>query len=301
MFNALNIYRFTGVIPFVSAGIARAQFNPCLPHDDKSVGWVPPRNEQHGALIESVNGHYILKLMIETKSVPASAIKKEVEKAADHIEQTTGRKPGKKERKALKEDAYAALLPSAFPRQSSVLVWVDHGAGLLMTDASSQGRNDEAITALVRAFDGLQIALVQTKITPLAAMTGWLSSQDKEEDNYIEHGFTVERSCELRSDDEEKSVVRFKNHNLDNDEVRKHVAEGKLPVKLALSYQGRIAFELDQAMTIKGIKYLEGVFDKRGDNEDSGFDADVTLATGELKPLIKDLIDALGGEVERAA
>lgn len=306
MFHALNIYRIvapiTHSITWMEDAISKFTFVPCAHTQDKSVGWVPPRGEKNGALVESVNGQRILKLMIETKSVPATAIKKKVEEEAARIEQNTGRKPGKKETKELKEDAYTALLPAAFPRQTAVLVWIDQDKGLLMTDASSQGRNDEAITALVRALDGLQIALVQTEISAGSIMSSWLLDGDKLS-SHDRFDFDIERSCELRSEDEEKSVVRFKNHNLDTDEVRKHITEGKHPVKLALSYKGRIGFELDLGMRLNKIKYLEGIFADGGtqDDKEGGFDADVALATSELAPMILDLIDALGGELTNPA
>jgi recombination associated protein RdgC len=301
MFKTLNIFRITsgwnqepdtGTMDDMADAMP---FTPCTATQDKSVGWVPPRGENHGALVESINGHSIMKLMIETKSVPSATVKKKAQEAADHIEATTGRKPGKKEMKELREDALTALLPQAFPKQTAVLVWFDFAAGLLMTDASSQGKSDEVITALVRTFDGLALAYVQTKTAPQAAMTEWLVATDTEYE--WPEGFAIERACELRSADEEKSVVKFNRHNLQNDVVRRHISEGKLPKWAAMSWEGRIGFVLTDTMQLKKIEYLEGVFEDRADDEESGFDADVALATGELRKLIPALVDALGGEV----
>mgnify|MGYP000738787608 CR=1 FL=1 len=111
--------------------------------------------------------------------------------------------------------------------------------------------------------------------------------------------FSVDRECELKSNDEEKSVVKFTRHNLLNDEIRHHVAQGKLPVKLALSWDGRVAFVLTEALQLKKVSFLEGVFDGTSAGKEDGFDADVAIATGELRSLIPDLIEALGGESER--
>lgn len=303
MFKALTIYRIgAGWTPELTAmeeALDAAKFVPCSPSQDKSVGWVPPRGEENGALVEAVGGQLILKLMIETKSVPSASVKAKAQEAADHIEATTDRKPGKKETKELREDALAALLPQAFPKQSAVWVWIDRAAGLLMTDASSQGKNDEVVTALVRAFDGLSLALLQTAVTPQSAMTAWLASTEPETD--WPEGFNVERACELRSADEEKSVVKFNRHHLLTDEVRKHITEGKLPASLALSWEGRVAFTLTEAMQLKKIAYLDGVFDDRPSDEESGFDTDVALATGELRKLIPALVSALGGEIDPGA
>ncbi len=297
MFKNVTIYRIApgwdATLEDMETALDAARFNPCGATQDKAVGWVEPRGEAHGPLVESVAGQRILKLRIETKGVPGSVVREKAQEAADHIEATTGRKPGKKETKALREDALLALLPQAFPRQMSVWVWIDLQNGWLVTDASSQGKLDEVVTALVRAFDGLAITLLQTQVTPQTVMTQWLSATTPDE---WPGGFAVERECELKSGDEEKSVVKFTRHNLATDEVRKHIAEGKLPTRLALSWEGRIGFTLTESLQLKKLAFLEGVFDDRADDGESGFDTDVALTTGELQKLIPELIEALGGE-----
>lgn len=301
MIKNATIYR-TGAgwnpdLAAMETALQAALFVPCGATQNKSVGWVSPRGEANGALVESIAGQRIMQLRIETKGVPGSVVRKKAQEAADHIEATIGRKPGKKETKALREEALLALLPQAFPKTVSVWVWVDPAAGLLVTDAASRAALDEVVTALVRAFDGLTLALLQTTISPQTALTQWLSAVYAED---IPGEFSIERACELRSGDEEKSVVKFNRHNLVTEEVRKHISEGKLPKWAAMSYAGRLSFVLDDCMRIKKITFLEGVFDGRPDEDADGFDADIALSTGELQKLIPDLVKALGGElVER--
>jgi recombination associated protein RdgC len=303
VFKNVTIYRIApgwdATLESMEAALDAARFVPCGASQDKSVGWAEPRGEEHGPLVESVNGQRILKLVIETKAVPGAVVKEKAQEAADHIEATTGRKPGKKETRELREDALQALLPQAFPRKGSVWVWIDMKNGLLVTDAGSQGKNDEVVTALVRAFDGLALTLLQTAMTPQTAMTQWLATTEPEAD--WPEGFNVERECELKSADEEKSAVKFTRHHLLTDEVRKHLAEGKLPTRLALSWEGRVGFTLTESMQLKKLAFLEGVFDDRPNDDESGFDTDVMLATGELSKLIPALIAALGGEIEPGA
>jgi len=130
-------------------------------------------------------------------------------------------------------------------------------------------------------------------------MTQWLATTEPEND--WPEGFNVERECELKSADEEKSAVKFTRHHLLTDEVRKHLAEGKLPTRLALSWEGRIGFTLTESLQLKKLAFLEGVFDDRPNDDESGFDTDVALATGELSKLIPALVEALGGEIEPGA
>lgn len=296
MFKNATIYRiapgWTPTLDAMDAALDAAAFVSCGPTQDKAVGWIPPRGEANGPMVESIAGQRILKLQIETKTVPPALVRKKAQEEADRIEAATGRKPGKKETKALREDALLALLPQAFPRVATVLVWVNLRNGWLVIDASSQGKSDDVVTALVRAFDSLALTLLQTKIAPQAGMVQWLSSDP----SYWPADISVERECELKSQDEERSTVKFNRHNLTIDAVRKHVTEGKLPTRLALSYADRVGFVLTESMALKKINFLDLALDEQPENDRSGFDADVALATGELQRLIPALVDALGGE-----
>jgi recombination associated protein RdgC len=298
LFKNIIVYRigpdWTATVEHMEAALEPARFVECGATQEKSIGWIEPRGEKNGALVESIGGQRILKLQIESKAVPGAVVKRKAQEQIEQIEKTTGRKPGKREIKEIREDALLGLLPMAFTKQSAVLVWIDLASRLLVTDAASQAKADEVITALVSALPGLPLTLVQTAVSPQVAMTQWLTAETPEE---WPLRLSVERECELKSNDEEKSVVKFTRHNLLNEEVRQHIAQGKLPVKLALSWDGRVGFVLTEALQLKKISFLEGVFDGTSAGKEDGFDADVAIATGELGRLIPDLFDALGGEM----
>ena len=282
----------------VEAAMDAARFVPCGASQEKAVGWLEPRGIAHGPLIEVIGGQWLFKLMMEMKVVPGSVVKRKVEEQVAHIEATTGRKPGKKEKKELGEDARLALMPMAFSKQSSVQVWVDPVAGLLITDAGSQAKADEVMTWLIKAVDGLAVSLINTQVSPAAAMATWLSTKEAPPD------FRVDRECELKAPDESKAVVRYTRHALDTDEVAQHIAMGKMPTRLALTWNDRVSFVLTEALQLKKITFLEGVFEGNtaspGDGKADNFDTDAAIATGELQGLIPDLIEALGGEMPSA-
>lgn len=298
MFKQISIFRLLAAwnptLDEMENAMGTQRFVPIQSTQTESVGWVEPRGESNGALVESVGGQRILRLRIESKSVPKAMVNKKAQEAADEIERTTARKPGKKETRALREDALLALLPQAFPKESSIHVWIDPERELLITDAGSQGAIDTLVSVLVRTFTNLQLNQLNTQMTPQTAMSGWLAATSNED---WPPDFSIERECELKSSDEEKSSVKFCRHHLATDEVRQHIAQGKRPTKLAMSYDGRISFMLTESMQIKKIEFLEGVFDAQDDKADKGFDSDVAIATGELRKLIPALVDALGGEL----
>lgn len=273
----------------VEEALAKAPFMECGATQEKSLGWVPPRGEQHGALAESVGGQWILRFMVESKVLPGSVLNRRVKEKAARIEQETGRKPGKKESKELKEEAKLDLLPMAFTKQGSMWVWIDTESRLLVLDTSSQGRADEVVSLLVESLPGLSVSLISTQTSPQASMAHWLATQEPPV------GFSIDRECELKSADEAKAVVRYARHPLDIEEIQAHIAAGKLPTKLALTWDDRVSFVLTEGLQLKKISFLDTVFEGQAP-DDQGFDTDVAIATGELTKLIPDLVEALGGE-----
>jgi len=75
--------------------LGAARFVECGASQAESSGWVEPRGEKHGPLVENVGGQWILKLCSETKAVPGGAVKSQLEARLDKIEQETGRRPKK--------------------------------------------------------------------------------------------------------------------------------------------------------------------------------------------------------------
>lgn len=311
MFKNLVVYRVSATagepweatLADVEAGLAKARFLPCAATQPVSAGWVSPRHGEQSAgepgaapLVESIGGQWLMRLMVEQKVLPSAVVKRRVEELAKQAEAATGRKPGKRQAKELKEEAVLALLPQAFTKQASVNIWLDPKAALLMVDAGSAKRAEEAATMLVKCLDGLALRLVQTTLSPAAAMTAWLAEGE------APSGFSVDRECELKSADEMKSVVRYARHPLDTDEVRAHVLTGgKQPTRLALTWKGKVSFVLTDALQIKKLSVDDGLFDAGSRHAgDEGFDADAAIATGELRQLIPDLVNALDGELAPA-
>ena len=295
VFKNMIVYRvgpeWSATVAQIEESLDSGRFVECGSTQEKSVGWCEPRGEANGPLVESVDGQLIFKLMIETRALPGTVVTRKAQERVAHIEATTGRKPGKKEIREIKDDVRFELLPMAFTKQVSVGIWIDPKAKLLVIDAASQARTDDVVTMLVKSVPGLTVTLFNTKVSPTAAMSEWLVSQE------VPAGFSVDRECELKASDESKAVVRYARHPLDTEEVRKHVQAGKLPTRLALTWNSRVSFVLTENLQIKKLAFLEVVFDNASTGKDDGFDADTAIATGELRKLLPDLVKALGGEM----
>lgn len=272
----------------VQAALEKMRFVPCAPTQPLSLGWVEPRGEPHAPLVEVVAGHWIMELRFEQKLLPSSVVRQRAEERAGQIEQATGRRPGKRQMKELKEEVTLDLLPQAFTRQAGVRVWIDTRARRMMLDAGSSARADAAVTALVKAIEGLAPMPLATLESPGAAMAAWLGEGEGPA------AFSIDRDCELKAPDESRAAVRYARHPLDTNEVRAHIAAGKRPTRLALTWRGRVSFALHDNGQLKRLALVDDVFESEAATP-GGFDADAAIATGEFAPLIDDLIEALGG------
>ena len=300
MFKNLMLYRieksWSKTTAQIEAGLAQMRFRDCGATQEKSVGWSEPRGEKHGMLVESVGGQLIMRLTMETKVLPASVVKRRADEKIEKIEETTDRKVSRMEKKDIREETLLDLLPKAFTRIANTTVWIDPAARLLVIDAAGQTRADEVVAALLHSLDGLVLTQVQTSASPATQMAAWLLSYE------APGRFDVDRECELKATDDSEGIVRYSKHTLNSEEVRKHIQNGKMVTKLALTWNGRVSFVLNDTLQVKKIKFMEGVLDggEATTPDEDRFDADVAIVTGELGKLIPELIEGLGGELEVA-
>jgi recombination associated protein RdgC len=295
MFKTFTLYRFDAPVDatevaFDEERLKAAEFVACGPSQPESHGWIPPRGEKHGALIENIGGQLMLRLRSESRKVPGSVVSRALEARLDKMEAETGRRPKGKHAKEIKDEVLRELLPRAFTSIGETLVWIDKASRQIVVGASGAAA-DKIITALSEAF-ALRIDLVQTQNGATTMMAHWLQEAPPT-------GFTVDRECKLAQPDSEKSRVAYSRHNLDSEEITEHLRQGKLVESLALTWGSRVSFVLTDKMHITKVKLLDVVFESnKGPDQSNGFDADVAITTGELSKMIADLIEAMGGPLK---
>lgn len=307
MFKSACFFRIADgfVLPELEAlerVLQKTRFVPCGPTQPESTGWVAPRGNKSKVLAEMVGGHLVLKLCTEKRAVPSSAVKSAVEEKIERYKTETGneRVPAKL-KKDFKEEVLLDLLPRAFSKRGTTLLWLNPEDRFLVVDAGSLAAADRVVSSLLAALlevpgagPALDLQLVNTQSSPSASMAHWLSTRE------APWHFTIDRDCELKSADEQKSVVRYARHTLDIDEVAQHIAAGKVPTQVAMTWNDRVSFVLTEAGQIRKLKVLDVVLKDAGDGggkDDDGFDTNAAILTGELSALIPDLLEALGGEM----
>ncbi len=295
MFKNAQIYRLPAPWAMTAAALADAlatnEFAPASSNELIRQGWAPPRGP--GApLVHEVAGQFLLHLKSEKKLLPATVINQVAKARAAEMEEAQGFAPGKKAMKELKERVADELVTRAFDIGSSIWTWIDPVNGWLVVDAASPSKADEVIKMLLKAVDRMPLESLRVQRSPVAVMTGWLEADD------APAGFTVDQDAVMRATGESKATVTYKCHTLDVDEVRRHIAAGKQCTRLAMTWDSKISFVLDESLAIKGIKALDVLTEKEisSKNDDEWFDSDFALMTGELSKMFADVVAALGGE-----
>ncbi|KAF1042592.1 MAG: Recombination-associated protein RdgC [Herbaspirillum frisingense] len=259
-------------------------------------GWVPPR--ENGPLVHAVNRQMLLKLSSEKKLLPSSVINQVTKARAAELEEQQGFPPGRKQTKELKEQVTDELLPRAFSVVRSTWVWIDPVNGWLLVDAGSPSKAEDVLKLLFKAVPKFPLETLRTTMSPVAAMTDWLASDEAPE------GFTVDQDTELRSTAESKATVRYVRHSLEASDVGRHIEAGKQCTRLALTWADKISFTLTAALTLKKIALLDVLkedADKIGKNDDERFDGNFLLFAGEVDKLLACLVEALGGKLTEEA
>lgn len=298
-FRNLQLYRLPApwALPLadLEEQLTRGSFHPCGSQDHQSRGWVSPRN---GTLVHSIGGQWLLSLMVEQRLLPSSVVNQEVMERAEKMAAEQGYPPGRKALRELKDRVTEELLPRAFLKRSKTPVWIDPKNGWLGVDSSSQVKAEEALEHLRKTLDDLPLTLIRTQRSPVSAMADWLAGGE------APAGFTLDRDCELKSVDEEKASVRYVRHSLEGEEIKAHLVAGKLPTRLALTWDDRISFILTEKGEIKRLAFLDVLkesVEQGTENADETFDAEFAMMAGEFNRLIPALLEALGGEMPESA
>jgi recombination associated protein RdgC len=277
--------------------LAKQSFQSCGSQEMESRGWISPLGDDR--YVHSVGGQWLITLGAESRLLPSSVVKQEAEERAVELTEQQGYKPGRKQMKELRDQITQEFMPRAFTRRHRTWAWIDPERGWLGIDSPSQARAEDLLEHLRKSLDHFPLALLRTQKSPASVMADWLAAGEAPE------GFTLDQECELRSIGEDRAAVRYVHHPLEGEklteEVRGHLEAGKLPIRLALTFDDRLSFVLTDKLEIKRLDFLDVVRDQiDGEADDAAalFDAEFALMSGELAHLFPALVEVLGGELE---
>ncbi|MFW5442857.1 MAG: recombination-associated protein RdgC [Methylococcaceae bacterium] len=300
-FKNLALYRFTEPFTLTADKLEEKlndkRFRPCSNHDEFSLGWTSPVGNATEQLVHASNGFIMLCLKKEEKIIPAGVINEMLQEKTTEKEEQEARKLSKKERSSLKDELIFELLPRAFSSSKKTFAYIDPKGGWIIVDAASAKKAEDLLSLLRKSIGSLPVAPVNTLDKPVTIMTQWLLDK-----NSVPKDLVIEDECELRSTEDEGSIIRCKRHNLGLPEITNHLDNGKQVIKLAINWTDRLSFIIDENFTIKRLKFLDliqdQVADTEADDEIAQFDVDFSIMSLELANFLPRLLEIFGGEIK---
>ncbi len=295
-FTNLICYRFKQAVSYSQEDIEKAleqdTFRPCGSQDMSTFGWVNALGK-HGQMLSHFSQNRVLVCAKrEEKVLPASVVNELVAEKVDQLEAEENRPVKKKEKDEIKENLLHTLLPQAFRKSSKQFAYIDLDKGWVIVNSASFNKAEELLALLRKSLGSLPVVPAFANVDMSVFLTDWLTQYRAPE------GFSLGLDADLQEPSEGGAQVKLKQHDLDSDEVKAHLENGKLVTKLALDWQERLTFSLQEDGSIKRISYADTLKEENADIPKEEYaaklDADFILSTGEIDAMLTDLTQGLG-------
>ncbi|KFN49552.1 recombination-associated protein RdgC [Arenimonas composti] len=267
------------------------RLKPVGPSELSSRGFISPFGRDEPLLSHRVGDGIWISLGGEDRLLPSSVVNDMLARKVAEIEEKEGRRPGGRARKRLKEDIVLELLPRAFVRPVRTGATIDLEHGFIAVDTSSRKSAENLVSELRHALGSFPALPLNAETSVRALMTGWLAGEP------LPPGLSLGDECELKDPVDGGAVVRCSKHELQSDEIRKHLESGKQATKLALVLDEHVSFVLGEDVIVRKLKFLDGAVESLENTERDSLaaelDARYALMAGELKRLFAVLEPAL--------
>ncbi len=304
-FKNINAHRVSGeAITYseLDAALGRKPFKECDKHQQCSSGWISPFGEHSKYLTPGTMGAHLLCLKVETRKVPSSAIKAELQK---EVTRRKSQDPDftltRKLKTELCEQIHTSLLPRAFSKFDIIFAYWDLRRELLVVDTSSKARAQMFVEALLAALTDKDIKIrnLQSVRQPSAVMSVWL--KDGDHPNKLNPGEAV---TIRNTKDEDKGSIKYKKQDLtEDDRLKGYLGEWRTVQDLDVQYGQDMTFCLTEQMLVKAIKWSDELAaEADGDaapGESDEIMASFALMSSKATELIEYLVeDCFGGELQ---
>jgi recombination associated protein RdgC len=264
--------------------LADHPLRPCGHFDMLVRGWQSVT--KGGRLLHTVGQHHMLSLGTNQKLLPATIIRQVAEERAEAQAAEQGFPVGRKQMRDIKGRVADELRPRAFTRRTTTRAWIDSRSGWFVIDAAGGPRAESVLETLVATLGSFVPLPLEGARSPHMLMSSWLMQGD------APFRFAIDDDLELQTPDKTKSSIRYVRYPLDGKDIRSHLAGGKYPTRLGLTWNGRVSFVLTDTLCLRRIKFLEVGKDQSDAEEVESaeqFDIDFAVMAGELSALLTDL------------
>jgi len=296
-FKNLCLYRLTK--PFdltaeeLDEKLSERIFRPIGKLEIAFTGWAEPLGDAGSQLVHSSGGCMMLCTRKEEKILPAAAVRELLDARAQEIEDKEGRKVRGKEKQRLKDEVLMDMMPRAFSKNNRNYAYIDTRQGCMIIDSGNFNRAEEFISLLRETLGSFPVVPITVASAPSAIMTDWLTKDTSPTD------ISIDDEVELRDPEQDGGIVKIRRQSLSSDEISVHLEAGKLVTQLALTFDDRMSFVLNEQLQVKRIRFtdtvLEEAEDTTADTAAERFDADFALMNLEFSRFIPRLLEIFGG------
>lgn len=237
------------------------------------------------------NGKYLLdfdcgfafKLRYDEKILPNAVIKSQTEKRVAEIEDAEGRKLPAKERAAVKDEVFFALLPVAFVKEQTITCFYWKKDNLLIVPTAGTKLADTVTSKLIRS-----VGSIKTRTIHVDGVKQSLTSKLR---NYLENevndsGFEFDSAVRIKADEGRVTTVKGADLLEAKEGILEALEQGGTVVELGLSTESMF-FRLSHDFIIRGVSFF--------DNSEDGmeFEDDIdsfTYFAGSQTTLMSDAI-----------
>ncbi len=295
-FKNIHFYRFYQKFSLTEAdlydALSQHVSRDCSKLERSTYGWTAPLGMAHQHLVHTIEGKMMIAACKREKILPTSIVREETEKRLLDMEAQQAHPPSRRDRRNMIEEVTLKLLPQALTKSSITYAYIDVKQGWLVIDTPSR-KNAEDFTVLLRnSLGALPVSLPKTKQSIRYTLTNWLLGID------LPAGLQLEEDCELQDPENAKAQIKCQHQDISSDLITAHVNDGMQAIKLALSWQDRMSFTIDEHFIIRKVKFLDleqQEMDNQAESAEEQFSANFSIFSGDFAKLLPLLIKAFGG------
>lgn len=297
LFSKVKYYRLTKPLSLAENDLRRSLepslFRPIEKSQVSCQGFVNPQNLRSENPIHGVTDTFLLCLRIDSKSIPASTVKKKTLDRVRQLEKSKGDKASKEEKEDIKEQVTSEMVssyPLDFVKSKHVYVLLMPNEDLIAINSASPGECELVLSMLRKVLGSLPVVEFEVGSMPSAVMTQWLKDESDVPDEII-----ILQEAQLRDElDEKGATAHIKNQDLTSEEIMTHLESGKVVIMLSVEWNDSLSFKIKDDLTIVGISYTEFLKERlksEGEGADAmqKFDSEIVLTVESLKQLAPNL------------
>lgn len=244
-------------------------------------------------LAHEVSGVLVIKAEQSLRKVPAQAIDAELDKRVSALEQNSGTKVSRADRKVMKDQVVMSLIGRVIPKKIQLTAFILPADNLILVNTSRPADAENLLSTVREVLGSLPVRPVTVQQSPTAVMTEWLKTKT------FPAPFLPLGEVSLRGVEEGKA--NLSDVDLTGDEVQMHLASGLLAKSLLLGWSDKMVLRVNDRLQLDKIRFsdtlMADITQNAGDDQDKlqTWEASVILSAKSFKQMLDNLFEAFGG------